>query len=219
MKGLVKPETALNILEAFGDGLGSRARIQLIVELCKGPATVEHLSEASGLSIANTSQHLQRLNTGGWVQVQREGRQRIYSLRSPEMSHLFEAFLELALNLSFQQLREQAISDLKSGQGLWVDTRDAAERARCPLPETISLDALKKKKLSKKTRLYLVCNGPFCQKVESFLDDPALRKYNPVLLRTSPVGLATALQAWDTHKALSEQEASHPPQAFSKPEP
>jgi rhodanese-related sulfurtransferase/DNA-binding transcriptional ArsR family regulator len=60
--------------------LASSSRIELIDLLAQGERSVEELSEASRLSVANASQHLQQLRQAGLVSRRRRGRQVLYDL-------------------------------------------------------------------------------------------------------------------------------------------
>src|SRR5260370_3516891 len=58
----------------------SPSRVELLDRLTQGERSVEELSEASRLSIANASQHLQQLRRAGIVSRRRKGRQILYDL-------------------------------------------------------------------------------------------------------------------------------------------
>src|SRR6516225_2511461 len=60
--------------------LASPSRIELVDLLAQGERSVEELSEASRLSVANASQHLQQLRRAGVVTRRRKGRQILYDL-------------------------------------------------------------------------------------------------------------------------------------------
>jgi len=51
--------------------LGRQHRIELIEQLAQGPRSVDALAACVGLSVANTSQHLQQLRRTGLVTSQR----------------------------------------------------------------------------------------------------------------------------------------------------
>ncbi len=69
--------------------LGEPGRLRIIELLrTRGDQTVSQLGEASGLSQANLSRHLQILHTAGLVSRQREGPFVRYSLADAEISQL-----------------------------------------------------------------------------------------------------------------------------------
>jgi DNA-binding transcriptional ArsR family regulator len=66
----------------------SPSRIELLDLLAQGERSVEELSEASRLSIANASQHLQQLRRAGVVSRRRRGRQILYDLADEQVLDL-----------------------------------------------------------------------------------------------------------------------------------
>src|SRR6059036_3753061 len=67
-------------LAEVAKALGHEHRVELIEQLAQGPRSVEALAERVGLSVANTSQHLQQLRRSGLVTTQRDGKRVIYRL-------------------------------------------------------------------------------------------------------------------------------------------
>jgi DNA-binding transcriptional ArsR family regulator len=64
--------------------LGSAHRLELLDTLAQSERSVERLAQAAGLTINNTSQHLQQLRRAGLVASRKVGTQVIYSLADPE---------------------------------------------------------------------------------------------------------------------------------------
>jgi DNA-binding transcriptional ArsR family regulator len=64
--------------------------------LANGERTVEALAGEVGLSVANTSQHLQVLRRAGLVTARREGTSVYYRLAGPEVFELWRALRALA---------------------------------------------------------------------------------------------------------------------------
>lgn len=60
--------------------LGSAARLELLDFLAQGERSLEVLARVSGLSVANTSKHLQQLKSAGLVEARREGKQFHYRM-------------------------------------------------------------------------------------------------------------------------------------------
>ena len=71
--------------------LASGRRIELVDVLANGERTVEALAGEVGLSVANTSQHLQVLRQAGLVSSRREGTSVHYRLASPEVFELWRS--------------------------------------------------------------------------------------------------------------------------------
>ena len=64
----------------IGKSVSSPKRLELLDLLCQGERTVEVLAKESGLTIANTSQHLQVLRAARLVEAEKEGLFVIYRL-------------------------------------------------------------------------------------------------------------------------------------------
>jgi rhodanese-related sulfurtransferase/DNA-binding transcriptional ArsR family regulator len=60
--------------------LGHGSRLELLDYLAQGERSVEDLSQVAGLSMANTSKHLQQLKAAGLVQARRDGKHIRYTL-------------------------------------------------------------------------------------------------------------------------------------------
>jgi len=79
-----------------GKALASGRRIELLDVLANGERTVEGLAREAGLSVANTSQHLQVLRQAGLVATRREGTSVHCRLAAPEVFALWRALRTLA---------------------------------------------------------------------------------------------------------------------------
>jgi len=74
----------------------SPRRIELIDLLAQGERHVEALARESGLSVANTSQHLQVLKATNLVAARKVGLQVFYRLADPMVLHSYRALQQLA---------------------------------------------------------------------------------------------------------------------------
>ena len=137
--------------------LASGRRIELVDVLANGERTVEALAGEVGLSVANTSQHLQILRQAGLVSSRREGTSVHYRLASPEVFELWRTLRTLAASrlaeverLAAAYLgardelqpvtREELARRLQDGEDLVVlDVRPAAEYAAGHLPGAVSI--------------------------------------------------------------------------------
>jgi|SRR3712207_1588785 len=84
-------------LEAAADlfkALSSASRLRLLHLLAENEATVSALVASSGLSQPLVSQHLRVLRGCGLVQVQRAGREAIYSVADRHVTHIVTDALE-----------------------------------------------------------------------------------------------------------------------------
>src|SRR5262245_2818234 len=76
--------------------LGNEHRLELLDILIQGQRGVERLAQAAGLTINNTSQHLQQLRRAGLVTSRKSGTQVIYSLADPEVITLIRTLRRVA---------------------------------------------------------------------------------------------------------------------------
>jgi ArsR family transcriptional regulator len=76
--------------------LGHAHRLELIELVSQGERSVERLAQLTGLSIANTSQHLQQLRRGGFVQSRRDGKRVVYRLADGPILSLLAALRSYA---------------------------------------------------------------------------------------------------------------------------
>src|SRR3989344_1437828 len=80
----------------LGKAVSNGHRLELLEYLAQGERTVEALARLSGLSVGNTSQHLQMLRQSGLVSTRREGLYVHYRLADPQVAQLLELLGKLA---------------------------------------------------------------------------------------------------------------------------
>jgi rhodanese-related sulfurtransferase len=164
--------------------LASGRRIELLDVLANGERTVEALAGAVGLSVANTSQHLQVLRQAGLVTSHRQGTWVHYRLAAPEVFELWQALRTLAASrrteverLAAAYLgardelepvtRQELARRLQDGDSLMVlDVRPAVEYAAGHLPGAVSIpvDELRRRlaELPRGREIVAYCRGPYC---------------------------------------------------------
>jgi rhodanese-related sulfurtransferase len=164
--------------------LASGRRIELVDVLANGERTVEALAGEVGLSVANTSQHLQILRQAGLVNRRREGTSVHYRLAGPEVFELWRTLRTLAASRlaeverlaaaylgSRDELqpvtREELTRRLQDGDDLVVlDVRPAAEYAAGHLPGAVSIPVgeLRRRlaELPGDREVVAYCRGPYC---------------------------------------------------------
>ncbi|KRN98826.1 ArsR/SmtB family transcription factor [Companilactobacillus kimchiensis] len=76
-------------LAKIGKSLSSNKRLEIMDLLTQGPKTVEAIAVATGLSIANTSRHLQVLREGNLVKRTRDKNFVVYSLATASITNMF----------------------------------------------------------------------------------------------------------------------------------
>jgi rhodanese-related sulfurtransferase len=158
-------------------------RLELLDLLVQAPRTVEELAQEAQMSIANTSQHLQRLKQARLVTSEREGLYMRYRLADPAVANLWlvlrqvatqqNAEVERALDAYRQRRHEfEPISATELRQRLaqddlvLLDVRSPVEYEAGHLPQAISLphEELEKRldELPTDKTIVAYCRGPYC---------------------------------------------------------
>jgi rhodanese-related sulfurtransferase len=164
--------------------LASGRRLELLDVLANGERTVEALAGEVGLSVANTSQHLQVLRQAGLVTTRRDGTSVHYRLAAPEVFEIWRTLRTLAASrlaeverLAAAYLggrdelepvtREELARRLQDGDPLVVlDVRPAAEHAAGHLPGAVSIPVAELRRrlaeLPADREIVAYCRGPYC---------------------------------------------------------
>jgi rhodanese-related sulfurtransferase/predicted transcriptional regulator len=175
------------LFDAFahvGKALASGRRIELLDVLANGERTVEELARQTGLSLANTSQHLGVLRQAGLVATHREGTFIAYRLAAPEVFELCSALRTVAAvqlaeverlaeayrgerNELEAVTRQELARRLADREPLVVlDVRPPAEHAAAHLPGAVSipLEELRRRlaELPQDQEIVAYCRGPYC---------------------------------------------------------
>lgn len=98
--------------------MGHADRLELLEHLAQGERSVEALAQRAGLSIANTSQHLQQLRRAALVASRRDGKYVVYRLADPAVLSLFA---------SLRQVAELGLAEVDRIVRGYFDERDAME--------------------------------------------------------------------------------------------
>src|SRR5581483_3404618 len=75
----------------IGKALSSGKRLQILEYLAQRERSVDALAQMTGLSVANTSQHLQQLRQAGLASARKEGLYVFYSLTGDSVVRLLAA--------------------------------------------------------------------------------------------------------------------------------
>jgi DNA-binding transcriptional ArsR family regulator len=162
--------------------LSSAPRLNIIQILAQSPRSVEVLSQLTGESIANTSQHLQKLLHERLISCRKEGVSRIYRLDNPQVLKLWEDLQDLAhdvapeLDKAEQELTDSTLRSpisaedwlrqVQEGKALLLDVRDNAEAASTPVRNALSipLEDLEKelRDLPHDRPIIVLCRGRYC---------------------------------------------------------
>lgn len=95
--------------------LGSGNRLELLELVAQGERSVERLAEISGLTVANTSQHLQQMRRVGLVQSRPSGKHVLYRIGDGPILELVSAL---------QRVAEHAVSEVQALVVGYFDQRD-----------------------------------------------------------------------------------------------
>ena len=163
--------------------LGSGNRLELLEFLAQGERSVDALATLSGLSVANTSRHLQVLRQVGLVTARKEGQFVYYHTSGRGVVRLLAALQEVAQHniaqvtqlvntylTSKDSLEPVSVNELmdrmRDGLATVVDVRPQEEYAAGHLPGAINvpLSEMEKhlSKLPPEQEIVAYCRGPFC---------------------------------------------------------
>jgi rhodanese-related sulfurtransferase len=161
----------------------SPKRLELLDLLCQTERTVEALAEESGMSVANTSQHLQLLEAARLVEARRNGRFVVYSLADVLVCDFFRAYRVLAEDrlAEIEQIRrrflegqnelsavgrETLIDRVQAREAVVIDVRPTEEYQTGHIPGAlgIPLEQLKRRwaELPRNKDIVAYCRGPYC---------------------------------------------------------
>jgi rhodanese-related sulfurtransferase/predicted transcriptional regulator len=163
--------------------LASPSRIELIDLLAQGERSVEELSEASRLSVANASQHLQQLRRAGIVSRRRRGRQTLYDLAEERVLDLMAILRGMAeANHAAAQrtvdrwyhardpmapvTRDELRERLERRSVRLIDVRPELEYRAAHIPGALSIPVValpgRLDTLPKRPEVVAYCRGPYC---------------------------------------------------------
>jgi len=167
----------------IGKMLANGRRLELLEYLAQSERSVEQLASVSGLSVANTSQHLQQMRQAGLVNARREGKQILYSLAGDDVLRLLDALRRVAEG-RLAEVREMVAKVLtardslepiqanelleRSRMGLVtvLDVRPAEEYAAGHLPDAINITLAELEqqlhRLPADKEVIAYCRGAYC---------------------------------------------------------
>ena len=170
-------------LALIARALGHSARLELLDYVAQGERSVEELTRLTGLSVANTSKHLQQLKAAGLVDARRDGKYVRYSLGDTQVLDAVAALRgiaeahngalgELLARYLTQRdaLEPVPAADLlaraRDGLVTVLDVRPAEEFAQGHLPGALNipLERLEARlaELPADRQIVAYCRGPWC---------------------------------------------------------
>jgi rhodanese-related sulfurtransferase len=163
--------------------IDSPHRLELIDVLAQGERSVEGLAAQAGMTVANTSRHLQVLRGARLVETRKDGLRVYYCLAAPEVFEVVRAIRALAKRrvAEIEELvraylgsrdglepvsREELLERVSQGRAIVVDVRPPEEYRAGHIPGAISipLEKLSRStpKLSARKEVIAYCRGPYC---------------------------------------------------------
>jgi rhodanese-related sulfurtransferase/DNA-binding transcriptional ArsR family regulator len=170
-------------LARIGTALSSAVRLEFLELLAQGERSVDQLATLTGASVANTSQHLQKLKAAGLILGRKEGQYVFYRLAGDEVVGLLsalgnagEAYLaevERTVRLYFAAKDDlepvpahELLDRAKRGLVTVLDVRPPEEFAAGHLPGAVNIpvNELEKRlaELPKRKEVVAYCRGPYC---------------------------------------------------------
>ncbi|MEW5957456.1 MAG: metalloregulator ArsR/SmtB family transcription factor [Chloroflexota bacterium] len=176
-------EQLYKLFAQIANAMSNPHRLELLDLLAQAPRTVEELAQEATMSVANTSQHLQRLKQARLVLAEREGLYIRYRLADPaviplwlELRSVAErqlAEVERALDAyrnrrhEFKQIPIAELrTRLRQGEVVLLDVRPQVEYQAGHLPGAVSIpiDELERRlsELPPDKVVVAYCRGPYC---------------------------------------------------------
>jgi rhodanese-related sulfurtransferase len=176
-------DAAYEQLARIGKALSSAKRLELLDLLCQAERTVEALAEETGMSVANTSQHLHVLESARLIQARKDGRFVLYSLADILVGDFFRSYRGLAEDrlAEIEQIRRRFLAEpqglsavdremllerVEAGEVVVIDVRPAEEYQTGHIPGALGvpLQQLQSRldELPRNRDIVAYCRGPFC---------------------------------------------------------
>jgi rhodanese-related sulfurtransferase/DNA-binding transcriptional ArsR family regulator len=174
------------LYEAIGRvaaALGSSGRLQILEFVAQGERSVDALAAMTGLSVANTSKHLQALRQAGLVAGRKEGLRVYYSLAGDDVAALVATLRAVAEHrvaeiekllrtwLAHRDEMEavpakEVLARARKGLVVVLDVRPPEEYAAGHLPGAVNIPihelARRLKELPRRKEVIAYCRGPYC---------------------------------------------------------
>jgi len=90
-------QEAFALLARVGSALASEVRLEILELLAQSERGVDELASMTGASVANTSQHLQRLRQAGLVTGRKSGQAVVYRLTGERVATLLTVLAEVGV--------------------------------------------------------------------------------------------------------------------------
>lgn len=158
-------------------------RLALLEHLAQGERNVDALAVATGLNLANASQHLQSMRRAGLLSARRDGKFTLYRLADDSVLDLLDAIGRIArrnaaavkevVSSYFNErdtmepvTRRELRQRMKAGTVTVLDVRPAEEFALGHVPGAVNIPVgdLKRRlaDLPRSKEIVAYCRGPYC---------------------------------------------------------
>ena len=175
-----------NIFEQFariGKAVSSPKRLELLDLLCQCDRTVEALASETGMTVANTSQHLHVLRAARLIEGEKEGLYVKYRLADEAVGKFYRSMRILSEKrlAEVQQIthrylegreglepvdRESLLERVRGGGVTVLDVRPVEEYNAGHIPDAISIPfrklADRLSELPRDQEIVAYCRGPYC---------------------------------------------------------
>lgn len=176
----------VRLYEAIGRvalALGSAGRLQILEFVAQGERSVDALARMTGLSVANTSKHLQALRQAGLVAARKDGLRVYYSIAGDDVAALLSALREVSEHRVAEVERllrtwlarrdemeavsaREVLERARKGLVVVLDVRPAEEYSAGHLPGAVNIPiqelAKRLRELPKRKEVIAYCRGPYC---------------------------------------------------------
>jgi len=189
-------EQLYHLFARVASAMANPHRLELLDLLVQAPRTVEELAREAHMSIANTSQHLQRLKQAHLVVDTREGLYIRYRLADPAVARLWlelrgvaeRQLAEVERTLDAYRARrheferisvDELLRRMRENEVALLDVRPQVEHQMSHLPGALSipLDELERRlnELPGGKTIVAYCRGPYCVLADEALELLATR--------------------------------------------
>ncbi len=171
-------------LAEIAQALGHAHRLELLEHLGQGERSVEDLATRTGLTVANTSRHLQLLRRAALVEGRREGKRVFYHLtgedaviglllalsrvgerNSAEIARVTASYFRACDELE-PVSRDELLSRLRAGTAMVLDVRPEDEFAHGHVPDALNIPLAQLEQrlaeLPADREIVAYCRGPWC---------------------------------------------------------
>lgn len=166
-----------------GKALGNGNRLELLEFIAQGERSVDELAKVSGLTVANTSQHLQHLRQAGLVATRKAGLKVYYRLTGDDVIALLDALRAVAERhlAEVERLvntyltvkddlepipRQELLARAREGLVTVIDVRPPEEYAAGHVPGSINVPLAeleqRLEEFHAEQEIVAYCRGPHC---------------------------------------------------------